>query len=96
MCAKTWGRQHPDGGRVAAVGSGSEDGAGDTGYGARQSRNPRLWSHIQECETPQCMNEAHLSGLAFYLFIYLFMYLVFLGLHLQHMEVPRLGVKWEL
>ena len=28
-----------------------------------------------------------------HLFIYLF---IFLGLHLQHMEVPRLGVKSEL
>ena len=31
----------------------------------------------------------------FYLFIYLFMY-CFLGLHLRHMELPRLGVKLEL
>ena len=33
-----------------------------------------------------------------YLFIYLLTYLliVFLGLHLQHMEVPRLGVESEL
>ena len=30
------------------------------------------------------------------LFIYLFIYLVFLGPHLQHMEVPRLGVRMEL
>ena len=30
--------------------------------------------------------------LVFY-FIHLF---IFLGLHLQHMEVPRLGVEWEL
>ena len=29
------------------------------------------------------------------LFIYLFIY-CFLGLHLQHMEVPRLGVESEL
>ena len=27
---------------------------------------------------------------------YLFIYLVFLGLHQQHMEVPRLGVELEL
>ena len=32
-------------------------------------------------------------GVVFVLFIYLFIYLGFLGLHLQHMEVPRLGVK---
>ena len=31
----------------------------------------------------------------FYLFIY-FLFLCFLGPHLQHMEVPRLGVKSEL
>ena len=35
--------------------------------------------------------------LFFILFIYLFIYLFcFLGLHLQHMEVPRLGVESEL
>ena len=28
--------------------------------------------------------------------IYLFIYLVFLGLHLRHMEAPRLGVQSEL
>ena len=34
-----------------------------------------------------------------FLLVYLFwffFFLVFLGLHLQHMEVPRLGVKSEL
>ena len=31
-----------------------------------------------------------------YLFIYLFIYFCFLGLHPQHMEVPRLGVNSEL
>ena len=32
-----------------------------------------------------------------YLFIYLFIvFLPFLGLLLRHMEVPRLGVEWEL
>ena len=30
------------------------------------------------------------------LFIYLFIYLCFLGPHLQHMEVPKLGVESEL
>ena len=37
--------------------------------------------------------------LLIYLFIYLFIYLlsfVLLGLHLQHMKVPRLGVESEL
>ena len=29
-------------------------------------------------------------------FIYLFIYLCFLGLHLQHMEVSKLGVESEL
>ena len=29
-------------------------------------------------------------------FIYLFIYFVFLGLHPQHMEVPRQGVESEL
>ena len=28
--------------------------------------------------------------------MYSFIYFGFLGLHLQHMEVPRLGVKFEL
>ena len=28
--------------------------------------------------------------------VYLFMYLVFLGLHLWHMEVPKLGAEPEL
>ena len=32
----------------------------------------------------------------FYLFIYLFIYLVFLGPHPWHMEVPRLGAELEL
>ena len=27
---------------------------------------------------------------------FFFFFLVFLGLYLQHMEVPRLGVIWEL
>ena len=39
-------------------------------------------------------NEFLLRMVKRYLFIYLF--LVFLGLHPQRMEVPRLGVKWEL
>ena len=30
------------------------------------------------------------------LFIYLFIYFAFLGLHLRHMEVPGPGVKSEL
>ena len=29
-------------------------------------------------------------------FIYLFIYFVFLGPHLRHVEVPRLGVELEL
>ena len=29
-------------------------------------------------------------------FIYLLIYFIFLGPHLQHMEVPRLAVKLEL
>ena len=29
-------------------------------------------------------------------FIYYYFFFVILGLHPQHMEVPRLGVKWEL
>ena len=28
--------------------------------------------------------------------ILLFLFFCFLGLHLWHMEVPRLGVEWEL
>ena len=32
----------------------------------------------------------------FTLYFYLFIYFVFLGLHPEHMEVPRLGVKPEL
>ena len=31
-----------------------------------------------------------------YLFIYIFFFLVFLGPHPWHMEVPRLGVESEL
>ena len=30
------------------------------------------------------------------LFFLFFCFFVFLGPHLRHMEVPRLGVKWEL
>ena len=30
-----------------------------------------------------------------YLFIYSFIYLFILGLHLRHMEIPRLGVQSE-
>jgi len=35
------------------------------------------------------------SYLCMYVFIYLFTF-VFLGPHLQHMEIPRVGVKSEL
>ena len=31
-----------------------------------------------------------------YLFIYFYLFIVFLGLHWRHMEVPRLGSKSEL
>ena len=39
--------------------------------------------------------EVMLTSPLFFYFIYSFI-LSFLGLHLQHMEVPRLGVKSEL
>ena len=45
------------------------------------------------------LGKARLDGpgfILFYLFIYLFSSFEFLGLHLQHMEVPRLGVESEL
>ena len=29
-------------------------------------------------------------------YFFLFFFFLFLGLHLQHMKVPRLGVKWDL
>ena len=32
----------------------------------------------------------------FFIYLFIYLFLVFLGLHLQHMEVPRLGVKSEL
>ena len=31
-----------------------------------------------------------------FFFVFVFVFLPFLGLFLQHMEVPRLGVQWEL
>ena len=40
-----------------------------------------------------CVFKIHLK---LYLFIYLFLSFVFLGPHLRHMEVPRLGVQSEL
>ena len=33
---------------------------------------------------------------SFFFFFFLFFLFAFLELHLQHMEVLRLGVKWEL
>ena len=36
------------------------------------------------------------SFLSFSFFFFFFFFLVFLGPHLQHMEVPMLGVKLEL
>ena len=38
----------------------------------------------------------HLPYSFFFIFICLFIYFCWLGPHLQHMEVPRLGVEWEL
>ena len=37
-----------------------------------------------------------LFGLLFFCFLLLFLFFVFLGPHLQHMEVPMLGVELEL
>ena len=42
------------------------------------------------------MKTMHFIFQAYILKFYLFIYLVFLGLHLHHMEVPRLGVESEL
>ena len=40
---------------------------------------------------------AHHGGKGFFkLYIYFYFFIFFLGLHLQYMEVPRLGVKFEL
>ena len=38
----------------------------------------------------------HLPGIYFFLFFFSFFLSVFLGLHLRHVEVPRLGVQSEL
>ena len=40
---------------------------------------------------------SRLEVISMYLFLYfIFSFFVFLGQHLQHMEVPRLGVEWLL
>ena len=36
-----------------------------------------------------CMENMHLRGIGFFI-------PPFLGLHLQHMEIPRIGVEWQL
>ena len=38
----------------------------------------------------------HLYSGAYNIFIYLFLFFVFLGPHSKYMDVPRLGVEWEL
>ena len=41
-------------------------------------------------------NLTYLCSIHIFLLFYLFLFLFFLGLYLQHMEVPRLGFKLEL
>ena len=45
--------------------------------------------HVSDCpdSSPACINDTNSS---------FFEILVFLGLHLRHMEVPRLEVEWGL
>ena len=55
---------------------------------------------MNTCETMR-PNLYYSPSVCFYFFLggryfYLFIYFVFLGLHLRHMEVPRLGVESEL
>ena len=56
--------------------------------------------HSRPTESGISRDKAKIPGIffIFHLFIYLFIYLVFLslGLHPRHMEVPRLGVELEL
>ena len=43
-----------------------------------------------------CKLKKRIQGVNFFFFFFFFFFLSFLGLHLQHMEVPRLGVSSEL
>ena len=42
---------------------------------------------------PYSISSSPCTSFRFFVFIYLF---IFSELHLQHLEVPRLGVEWEL
>ena len=68
---------------------------------------PQTWLHqnhltsmgklyIFPKHSPQSLTLNHRGGSVPKSVVYLFIYLVFLGLHLRHMEVPRLRVKSEL
>ena len=74
----------------------------ETGTGTVQSRGGGKWcrnAHHRPNDKVDRLSLAHstfLEGTSSVSFLFFFFLLVLLGLHPQHMEVPRLEVKSEL
>ena len=64
----------------------------DKGGGTERGAFRRFWGEV----TCRALGNAYQSVTITYDSWIFFVVVVFLGPHLRHMEVPRLGVEWEL